>query len=66
MYVKAHNQQEPPTVRDEELLDEMSAVETKLREALEEILHLAGRSGPPDNIEALNQIEATAKAVLKQ
>jgi hypothetical protein len=37
----------------------------RLRKALEEIVALAGRGGP-DEIEALNKIEAAAKAALDQ
>ena len=37
----------------------------RLRSALEEILALAGRSGP-EEVEALNKIEARAKAFLAE
>lgn len=36
----------------------------RLRAALDEIHILAGRQGPPDNIEALNKIEAVAAAAI--
>lgn len=36
----------------------------KMRQSLETIQQLAGRNGPPNELDALNEIESVAKAAL--
>lgn len=56
MHRTAKRQREVETMHNQNL---------RLRSALQEVVQLAGKNGPPNDIDALNEIEATAKAALR-